>query len=82
MARKKKQAGGSGWTPPSAMVTLLSFLLVAGGIYLGASGILHQHPADLFPIGIDTNDFFVFLSFVLPGLGWFLMLAGVKSRFL
>ena len=82
MARKKRQAGGSGWTPPTALVTMLSFLLVAGGIYLGVSGILNQHPADLIPIGIDTNDLFVFLSCVLPGLGWLLMFVGVKSRYL
>ncbi|MBN2152158.1 MAG: hypothetical protein JW839_11975 [Candidatus Lokiarchaeota archaeon] len=82
MARKKRQAGGSGWTPPSALVTFLSTLLVAGGIYLGISGILHQHDPNLVPIGVDTNDLFVFLSFVLPGLGWLLMFGGVKSRYI
>jgi hypothetical protein len=79
MARKKRQAGGSGWTPPSALVTLLSFLLVAGGIYMGVSGILRQY-GDSIILGMNMNDLFVFLSFVLPGLGWLLMFGGIKSK--
>ncbi|MEX2682440.1 MAG: hypothetical protein Q6373_012635 [Candidatus Sigynarchaeota archaeon] len=81
MARKKKQSGGSGWTPPSALVTFLSVLLVAGGIYLGITGYLHNYDPNLIPIGVDTNDLFVILSFIMPGLGWLLMFGGVKSRF-
>jgi hypothetical protein len=80
--KNKKAAGRSGWTPPTALTTLVSVLLVAGGIYLGISGFLHQHPADLIPVGIDTNDLFVYISFVLPALGWLLMFAGVKSKYI
>ena len=82
MARKKKQAGGSGWTPPNAITTLISVLLVAAGIYMGVSGILRQQPADAVILGMNMNDLFVFLSFVLPGLGWLVMFAGVKSKYL
>jgi len=57
-------------------------LLVAGGIYLGITGIQGQWDPNMIPIGINTNDLFVILSFVLPGLGWLLMLVSVKSRYL
>nr|MDO8113215.1 hypothetical protein [Candidatus Sigynarchaeota archaeon] len=80
MARKKNT--GHGWTPPNAITTLVSVLLVAGGLYLGISGYLHQHAPDLLAIGMDTNDFFVYLSFILPALGWLVLFAGVKSRYL
>ncbi len=82
MARKKKQAGGSGWTPPNAITTVISFLLVAGGIYMGYFGITRGFPPDSVILGFNSNDLFVFLSFVLPGLGWLVMFAGVKSKYL
>ncbi len=81
MARKKKHVGGSGWTPPNAITTLISLLLVAAGIYMGVSGILRQH-GDSIILGMNMNDLFVVLSFVLPGLGWLVMFAGVKSKYL
>ena len=61
---------------------MISALLVGAGIYLGLNGYVDGFPPDLLAIGVDTNDFLMFVGIFLPVVGWLLMYLGITTRFL
>ncbi|MFX1568348.1 MAG: hypothetical protein ACFFCV_08265 [Promethearchaeota archaeon] len=71
-----------GWTPPSKLIVIITFLLMAFGIFIFMDLLLGLWPSILagISIPIGTYDGWIIIALILFFLTWFLFFLGVKLK--
>lgn len=69
-----------GWTPPSKLIVILTFLLMAFGLFIFMDKLLPLWPDVLPTIQIDGYPVWMIIGMILFFLTWFLFFLGVKFK--
>ena len=71
---------GWGWTPPSKFIVIITFILMAFGIFIFMELNMTLWPSILPVINVAGYNVWVLIGLILFFLTWFLFFLGVKLK--